>query len=48
MPTQFDDIRALFLAADRAMYDAKAAGRNRVVAVGGGHAWEAMQTALAR
>lgn len=48
VPTQFDDIRALFLAADRAMYDAKAAGRNRVVAVGGGHAWEAMQTALAR
>ena len=48
VPTQFDDIRALFLAADRAMYDTKAAGRNRVVAVGGGHAWEAMQTALAR
>ncbi|BDT59978.1 hypothetical protein MasN3_34720 [Massilia varians] len=48
VPTQFDDMRALFLAADRAMYEAKAAGRNRVVAVGGGYAWEAMQTALAR
>ena len=48
MPTKFDDMRSLFLAADRAMYDAKAAGRNQVVAVGGGYAWEAMQTALAR
>ncbi|MGX9220203.1 diguanylate cyclase [Massilia varians] len=48
VPTKFDDMRSLFLAADRAMYDAKAAGRNQVVAVGGGYAWEAMQTALAR
>lgn len=45
VPTQFDDIRSLFLAADRAMYEAKAAGRNRVLAVEGGHAWEAMQRA---
>jgi len=47
VPTKFDDMRSLFLAADRAMYEAKAAGRNGVVAVGGGYAWEAMQTALA-
>jgi diguanylate cyclase (GGDEF)-like protein/PAS domain S-box-containing protein len=47
VPTKFDDMRSLFLAADRAMYDAKAAGRNQVVAVGGGYAWAAMQTALA-
>jgi diguanylate cyclase (GGDEF)-like protein/PAS domain S-box-containing protein len=43
VPTQFDDIRSLFLTADRAMYDAKAAGRNRILAVEGGYAWEAMQ-----
>jgi diguanylate cyclase (GGDEF)-like protein/PAS domain S-box-containing protein len=48
VPTQFDDIRSLFLTADRAMYEAKAAGRNRVLAVEGGYAWEAMQRALAR
>ncbi|RZA32226.1 MAG: diguanylate cyclase, partial [Lysobacteraceae bacterium] len=47
IPTQFDDIRSLFLAADRAMYEAKAAGRNRVHAVEGGYTWEAMQRALA-
>ncbi|MEX5747037.1 diguanylate cyclase [Massilia sp. X63] len=48
VPTQFDDIRSLFLTADRAMYEAKAAGRNRVLAVEGGYAWEAMHRALAR
>ncbi|SFD46047.1 diguanylate cyclase [Massilia yuzhufengensis] len=48
VPSQFDDIRSLFLAADRAMYDAKAAGRNSTKAVEGGFAWEAMQQALAR
>ncbi|WP_159697884.1 diguanylate cyclase [Massilia sp. 9I] len=48
VPTQFDDIRSLFLAADRAMYDAKAAGRNQVLAVEGGYAWDAMHRALAR
>ena len=48
VPTQFDDIRSLFLAADRAMYDAKAAGRNQVLSVEGGYAWDAMHRALAR
>ena len=48
VPTQFDDIRSLFLTADRAMYEAKAAGRNRVLAAEGGYAWEAMHRALAR
>ncbi|QOY93135.1 diguanylate cyclase [Massilia sp. UMI-21] len=48
VPTQFDDIRSLFLTADRAMYEAKAAGRNRVLSVEGGYAWEAMHRALAR
>ncbi|MCA1855124.1 diguanylate cyclase [Massilia oculi] len=48
VPSLFDDIRSLFLAADRAMYDAKAAGRNRVLAVEGGYTWETLQRALAR
>ncbi|MFC0250317.1 diguanylate cyclase [Massilia consociata] len=48
VPTQFDECRSLFQAADRAMYDAKAAGRNRVTAVGAGYAWEAMHRVLAR
>ncbi len=48
VPTNFDDLRSLFLAADRAMYDAKAAGRNGVLAVGAGYAWDAMSRALAR
>lgn len=48
VPTQFDDIHSLFLAADRAMYDAKAAGRNQVRSVEGGYTWDAMQRALAR
>jgi two-component system cell cycle response regulator len=46
VPTQFDDIRSLFLTADRAMYEAKAAGRNQVRAVEGGYAWETMQRAM--
>ncbi len=48
VPTQFDDIGLLFLAADRAMYDAKAAGRNRVQSVEGDYAWNAVHQALAR
>lgn len=32
VPTLFDDIRSFFISADRAMYDAKARGRNQVVA----------------
>ena len=48
VPTSFDELRSLFLAADRAMYDAKAAGRNGVLAVGAGYAWDAMHRALAR
>lgn len=47
VPTQFDDIRSLFVAADRAMYEAKAAGRNRTVSVRAGTAWETMRAALA-
>ena len=48
VPTSFDELRTLFLAADRAMYDAKAAGRNQMLAVGTGYAWDAMSRALAR
>lgn len=37
----------LSLVADRAMYDATAAGRNGVLVVGGGYPWDAMNRALA-
>jgi two-component system cell cycle response regulator len=41
VPTQFDRIEQFFVAADRMMYAAKEAGRNRVEAAGrGGPAWD--------
>jgi two-component system cell cycle response regulator len=45
-PTQLDAVENLFVAADRAMYEAKAAGRNRVRAVRAGAAWEAVEAAM--
>ena len=48
VPTQFDDLGSLFVAADRAMYEAKAGGRDQARAVRAGYAWESVQHALAR
>ena len=47
VPTLFDDIRSFFVAADRAMYEAKARGRNQVVATPPGAAWEAVRAGTA-
>ena len=43
VPTLFDDIRSFFVSADRAMYEAKARGRNQVVAMQAGATWEPMR-----
>jgi two-component system cell cycle response regulator len=40
VPTLFDDIRSFFVSADRAMYEAKARGRNQVVTAQAGATWE--------
>jgi len=45
VPTQLDVIENLFVCADRAMYAAKAAGRNRVVTTVLGAAWDAVKSA---
>ena len=45
VPTQLDEIGQLFVCADRAMYAAKEAGRNRVEASVAGAAWEAVRNA---
>ncbi|MDY0963926.1 diguanylate cyclase [Massilia sp. CFBP9026] len=46
VPTLFDDIRSFFISADRAMYEAKARGRNQVVAAQAGAAWEQVRGGL--
>jgi two-component system, cell cycle response regulator len=45
VPTQLDEIENLFVCADRAMYAAKAAGRNRVETAVMGAAWDAVRDA---
>jgi len=47
VPTLFDDIRTFFISADRAMYEAKARGRNQVVAAQAGAAWEQVRGGMA-
>jgi two-component system cell cycle response regulator len=45
VPTQLDDIEKFFVAADRMMYVAKEAGRNRVESVQAGATWDVMRSA---
>jgi diguanylate cyclase (GGDEF)-like protein/PAS domain S-box-containing protein len=45
VPTQLDEIDNLFVCADRAMYAAKAGGRNRVETARAGAAWDAVKDA---
>jgi two-component system cell cycle response regulator len=49
VPTQLDNIETFFVAADRVMYAAKEAGRNRVEAVNAGPAaWQAVKALVMR
>ena len=46
-PTQLDELAGFFVAADRAMYEAKEAGRNQVIGVDAGNrAWEAVKALM--
>lgn len=45
VPTRLDQIEQLFVCADRAMYAAKGAGRNRVETAAVGAAWDAVRNA---